>query len=83
VTARREKQAIEIETAEGIDRLLVRLDDRMANLDQEVVIRRGEKVLAQTRPVRTVANLVRTLVGRGDRELMFPAEVSVDLTTAP
>lgn len=83
VTARRDKQAIEIETAEGIDRLLVRLDDRMANLDQEVVIRRGEKVLAQTRPVRTVANLVRTLVGRGDRELMFPAEVSVDLTTAP
>jgi hypothetical protein len=79
VAARREKQAIEIETAEQVDRLLVRLDDRMANLDEDVVVRRGEKLLLQARPRRTVATLVRTLVGRGDQDLMFSAELAVDL----
>jgi hypothetical protein len=83
VTARRDRQSVEIETAEQIDTLLVRLDDRMANLDEEVVIRRGEKLLLQARPRRTVATLVRTLVGRGDKDLMFPAELAVDLTPAP
>ncbi|MFN8855157.1 MAG: alpha/beta hydrolase [Planctomycetaceae bacterium] len=80
VTARREKQAIEVETVEGLDRLIVRLDDRMADLDDEVVIRRGEKVLLQARPLRTISTLVSTLVGRGDRDLMFSAEMAVDLT---
>jgi hypothetical protein len=44
-----------------------------------VVIRRGEKLLLQARPRRTVATLVRTLVGRGDQDLMFSAELAVDL----
>ena len=83
VTARRDQQSVEIETAEQIDKLLVRLDDRMANLDEDVAIRRGEKLLLQARPRRTVATLVRTLVGRGDKDLMFSAELAVDLAPAP
>jgi hypothetical protein len=83
VTARRDQQSVEIETAEQIDKLLVRLDDRMANLDEDVAIRRGDKLLLQARPRRTVATLVRTLVGRGDKDLMFSAELAVDLAPAP
>jgi len=83
VTARREKQAIEIETAEQVDRLIVRLDDRMANLDEEVVIRRGADLLLQARPRRNVATLVKTLLGRGDKSLMFSAELAVDLAPKP
>ncbi|MFN6103684.1 MAG: hypothetical protein ACK5EA_04430 [Planctomycetaceae bacterium] len=83
VPARRDQQSVEIETAEQIDKLLVRLDDRMANLDEDVAIRRGDKLLLQARPRRTVATLVRTLVGRGDKDLMFSAELAVDLAPAP
>ncbi|RPI90180.1 MAG: polyhydroxyalkanoate depolymerase, partial [Planctomycetaceae bacterium] len=65
VIARRDGQAIEIEAAENISQLLVRLDDRLADLDREVVIRRAGQTLFSGRPARTIAQLLKTLSGRG------------------
>ena len=79
VIAQRNGQTVEIVSAEKVARLLIWLDDRMADLDKPVVVKRGSKELAKVTPQRTIANLVRTLGGRGDRDLMFDAEIAVEL----
>lgn len=60
-------------------RVLVRLDDGMVDLDLElqVVVNGGKRAAVQ--PHRRLATMVRTLAERGDPQLCFPAEVSVDL----
>ncbi len=79
VTAERSKQTIEIKTAEKIETLLVRLDDRMLDLDRPIKVTYGGKTLFRGRPLRTIATLLRTLDKRGDPKLMFDAEVEVKL----
>ena len=79
VVATRDGQKIEITSVEKVKRLLIRLDDRMADLDRPVTVKRGGKELYAGTPDRTIANLIRTLVSRGDPKLMFDAEVGVDL----
>ena len=61
------------------DRLFLRLDDRMADLDQPVTVKYQGKSLFAGRPQRTIATMIKTLAGRGDPRLMFDAEVVVDL----
>jgi poly(3-hydroxybutyrate) depolymerase len=79
VIARRDGQTIEIVTAEKVGRILIRLDDRMANLDREVkIVHAGKELFAGT-PPRTAAVMLRTLAGRGDPRLMFDAEVPIEL----
>ena len=79
VIAKRNGQTIEITAAEKIDRLLIRLDDRMANLDEPIrVVQNGQELFAGT-PPRTIGAMVRTLAGRGDRDLVFDAEIEVSL----
>jgi poly(3-hydroxybutyrate) depolymerase len=79
VIAHREGQAVEITAAEKVATLLVRLDDRMADLDRPVTVTRGERKLYGGAVRRTIGVLVRTLVGRGDPKLMFDAEMAVGL----
>lgn len=79
VIARRNGQTIEIDTVEKITKLLVRLDDRLVDLDGEITIRSGDRVLFAGKPPRTIATLVKTLVGRGDPKLMFSSEVAVEM----
>jgi hypothetical protein len=75
----RDGQTIEIKSVAKVDDLLIRLDDRMVNLDQPVrVVYRG-RVLHDCRVARTISALVRTLDKRGDPHLMFDAEVEVKL----
>ena len=57
----------------------VLLNDRMLNLDREVVIRADNKELVCRRAPRTVATLARTLSERGDTNLAFSAETTVTL----
>jgi poly(3-hydroxybutyrate) depolymerase len=79
VIARRQGQTIEITSAENVGKLLVHLDDRMANLDQPVkVVHAGKELFAGLAP-RTAAVMLRTLASRGDPRLMFDAEVAVEL----
>lgn len=79
VTARRSGQKIDITAAEKVGQLLIRLDDRLADLDNPVTVTYGGKTLYVGTPERTVATLIKTLAGRGDPKLMFDAEVSVEL----
>jgi poly(3-hydroxybutyrate) depolymerase len=82
VVARRDGQAVEIVSAEGVGKLLIHLDDRMADLDRPVTVTRSGKELFRGTAARTAAVLLRTLAGRGDPKLMFDAEVVVDLAPA-
>ena len=78
VTAKRSGQTIDV-AGVGVKKLLVRLDDRMADLDRPVrVVSDGQELYAGT-PPRTAAMLAKTLAGRGDPRLMFSAEVAVEL----
>jgi hypothetical protein len=64
-------------TTRDVDRLLIRLNDRMLDLDKPVtVLWAGKEVFTGQIP-RTTATLSKTLDERGDRVLMFSAEVEV------
>jgi hypothetical protein len=76
----RDGQTITLTKAEKLSTLLVRLDDRMANLDDTITIKHDGKVFAQVEPKRTIATLLKTLAERGDPELMFSSEVKLDLS---
>lgn len=79
VVAERDGQTIQITAAQDVPTLLIRLDDRMAELDKPVVVTRDGKELFRGVPRRTIAVMVETLVGRGDPKLVFDAQVSVSL----
>jgi poly(3-hydroxybutyrate) depolymerase len=79
VTAKRDGQTFEITAAEEVPKLVVRLDERMADLDRPVrVTHAGKELFAGVVP-RTVGTMIRTLAGRGDPKLIFDAEVTVEL----
>lgn len=79
VVAKRDKQTVDVTTAEKVETLIVRFDDRFAELDQPVKVTKGGKELFAGEAKRTVAVLAKTLAGRGDPSLMFDAEVEVTL----
>ena len=57
--------------------MLLRLNDDLADLDQPIEVTSGERSLFQGTVSRTIGLLAQTLEARGDRRLMFPAEVEV------
>ena len=74
-------QEVQINQADGIDHLILRLDDRLLNLDEPVkVVVRGETRF-EGKLTRSSATLQKTLDERTDPKLMFPAEVEVDVTS--
>ncbi len=77
VVAKRDKQTVDITTAEKVEKLIVRFDDRTADLDKSVTVTKGGKELFAGEVSRTVAVLAKTLAGRGDPGLVFSAEVEV------
>jgi hypothetical protein len=77
VVADREGQDVRITKLEGVERLIVRLDDRMLDLDRPVTISVLGKTVFQGRLPRTIATLSKTLEGPGDPDLAFAAEVVV------
>ncbi len=82
VIARRDGQRVEVTEAEKVTDLLIRLDDRMADLDKPVTVTHDGKELFAGPARRTIAVMVKTLAGRGDPRLMFDAEVRVALPAA-
>lgn len=81
VVAKRDGQTVDVSVAEGVGRLIVRLDDRSADLDRPVKVMSAGKELFAGTAKRTVGTLARTLSSRGDLRLMFAAEVAVNLPT--
>ena len=79
VVASREGQVITVEKAEEVKKLTVMLNDEMLDLDQAVKVQSGGKVLFEGKVERTVATIARTLAERGDRRMVFCAEVTVEL----
>lgn len=73
-------QEVQITRAEGLgDALLVRLNDRLLDLDQPVKITVRGEVRFEGRVARSAATLAKTLAERDDPGLMFPAEVLIRL----
>ncbi|MBY0461361.1 MAG: hypothetical protein K2V38_28930, partial [Gemmataceae bacterium] len=79
VIAERKGQTVAITAAEKVTKLLVRFDDRTADLDKPVEVKHDDKSLFAGIAPRTVGTLVKTLHGRGDLGLTFDAEVEVEL----
>lgn len=79
VVATRAGQTVEVTTAEKVSKPLVRLDDRMCDLDRPVEVKHAGKVVFAGIAPRTVGTLVKTLSGRGDPGLVFDAEVGAEL----
>ena len=77
IDARIDGQRIDIARAEGIETLLIRLDDRMIDGDRPVTIRFGDRVLHDGPVTRSILTLARTLADRGDPELLFLCEIAV------
>jgi predicted esterase len=77
VIATRKQQAIDIEKGE-VGQLIIRLNDEMLDLDQEVTISFQQKTLFQGHLQRTIGKLAET-IKRGDPFLVFSAEISVEL----
>jgi hypothetical protein len=82
VVAKREGQTVEITSAEKVGKLLIHLDDRMADLDKPIKVTYAGKEMFSGNATRTIATMVRTLNGRGDPKLIFDAEVAVELPGA-
>jgi hypothetical protein len=69
-------QEITIESKD-VDRLIIRLDDRMMDLDKPITIRWGGDQVFQGSVSRTIGTIARTLAERGDPKAISPAEVEV------
>lgn len=82
IDARIDGQRIDIARAEGVETLLIRLDDRMIDCDRPVTIRFGDRVLHDGPVARSIKTLARTLADRGDPELVFPCEIAVVIDAA-
>ena len=79
VIAEVEGQTISILETEKIDRVKIRLSDELVDMDQPIVIKVGDETISTVVPERTIGSLSRTLQERGDVNLMFSAETSVEL----
>lgn len=77
LTAERDGQTIDL-ASEQVERVTVRLNDAMLDLDQPVTIRFNGKQVFAGKVERTIATLARTLAERGDPTSLFSAEVTVD-----
>lgn len=73
----REGNTFRIEQACHVPKLTLLLDDKLADLDQPVVVVGGGRELARAKVPRTVTALVASLVEYGDPELMFCSEWTV------
>jgi hypothetical protein len=80
VIADRKGQSVAIRTAEKVNKLILRFDDRMMDLDEPVTVESGGKVLFSGSLPRTIGAILKTLDGRGDPKLIFCSETEVDLT---
>ncbi|MGI9518056.1 MAG: hypothetical protein ACR2NP_13465, partial [Pirellulaceae bacterium] len=77
VVVSRDGQEFAIERAENINRLTLRFNDDMVNLDRPIVVTyEGEQLFNGPLP-RSITTMWRTLEERGDASYMFPAELVV------
>lgn len=78
VTAQRVGGTIRLQS-DDVASLRVRLNDDMHDLDQPLHVVDGDRVVFEGVVSRTIATLHKTLAERGDPELIFSAELDVQL----
>jgi hypothetical protein len=83
VVARRSGQTIDIDEATGVSRLLIRLDDSMADLDKPVTVRVLGKVAFEGIAQRSFETIRRTLDERVDPSGAFFAEIEIAIDPEP
>jgi len=83
IDARIDGHQIDITRADGHEKILIRLDDRMVDCDRPVQVRFGDRLLHDGPVTRSITTLARTLVDRGDPELLFPCEIAVAIPATP
>ncbi len=66
--------------ASGVERFILRVNDRMLNLDEPVTVTAADTELFQGYVNRTIGTLAETLTDRGDPALVFSGEMAVTLT---
>jgi poly(3-hydroxybutyrate) depolymerase len=80
VVVERNGQAVTVTEIDHVPTLILRLDDRVFDLDAPITIRGviGEEKIE---PRRTLDVMLKTFLDRGDPELMFDAEVTIPVTS--
>ena len=81
VVAERDGQTIRIVKSD-VDELTILLNDEMAKLDRPVKVVQGNEVLFDGEVRRTLRDIVRTTIDRGDPGMVFSASIPVELKTA-
>ncbi len=79
VAASFDGQTIQVESA-NFPQLVIRVDDRMLDMDQPIVVKHQGKVLVSQKVSRTVKSLAETLEPTGDPNLCFSGRIDVDLS---
>jgi hypothetical protein len=80
VVAKLEGQVITIEKSEEVGKVTVLLNDEMVNLDEPVrIVGAGGERLFEGKIERSSEVVKRTFADRGDRRMVFGAEVTVVL----
>jgi hypothetical protein len=80
ISATIDKQTIEIQEAVDVAQVLIRVDDRMIDLDRPIRVIFRDKTLFEGIVPRTIATLAKTLASRNDVKLMFVGEIAVNLS---
>lgn len=77
IVVSRKGNRFHIESAEGLQQITIRMDERLVNFEQDVVVVFGTKEIFRGRLVPTMDTLRKTLLERGDPAGMWSAEVQV------
>lgn len=80
VEASLDEQQITIEKIQGIEQLILRVNDQMINLDQPLTVRVQGKEVFNGSVHRTIGVIAKTLMERSDPTSIFSAEVTVSVT---
>ncbi len=80
IVATRSGQKIELEKTDGCERLIIRLNDEMLDMDKRVEVVAGGRRLFRGKVTRNLDTMVRTLAERGDPRSVYCAEIEVELS---
>jgi hypothetical protein len=80
VEASLDEQQIAIEKIQGIEQLVLRVNDQMINLDRPLTVRVQGKEVFNGSVNRTIGIIAKTLMERSDPTSIFSAEVTVSVT---
>lgn len=78
IVATRTNNTIDVQSKDA-DRVAIRLNDDMVDLEQPILITCGGTTLFQGMVARSIGNLAKTLAERGDPKAVYSAEVTVSI----